>query len=56
MFDNIWFQIIVFPGLVFLLGWTFFVFYFARKTLAYIHKRVGGTTLQWTSRKFTNNI
>jgi NADH-quinone oxidoreductase subunit H len=41
MFDNIWFQILVFPGLVFLLAWTFFVFYFARKTLAYIHKRVG---------------
>ena len=34
-------QIAVFPGLVFLLGWTFFVFYFARKVLARIHKRVG---------------
>jgi hypothetical protein len=41
MFDNIWFQILVFTGLVFLLAWTFFVFYFARKVLAYIHKRVG---------------
>ena len=39
--NNILFQIVVFPGLVFLLGWTFFVFYFARKTLARIHKRVG---------------
>jgi len=35
------FYIFVFPGLLFLLAWTFFVFYFARKTLAYIHKRVG---------------
>jgi NADH-quinone oxidoreductase subunit H len=35
------FYIFVFPGLLFLLGWTFFVFYFARKTLAQIHKRVG---------------
>ena len=35
------FYILVFPGLLFLLGWTFFVFYFARKTLAYVHKRVG---------------
>ncbi len=35
------FYIIVFPGLLFLLGWTFFVFYFSRKTLAYVHKRVG---------------
>ena len=35
------FYILVFPGLLFLLGWTFFVFYFSRKTLAYIHKRVG---------------
>ena len=35
------FYILVFPGLLFLLAWTFFVFYFARKTLAYIHKRVG---------------
>ena len=41
MFNNIWFQILVFPGLVFLLTWTFFVFYFARKVLARIHKRVG---------------
>ena len=39
--DNIIFQILVFPGLLFLLGWTFFVFYFARKVLARIHKRVG---------------
>jgi NADH-quinone oxidoreductase subunit H len=38
---EILFYILVFPGLIFLLGWTFFVFYFARKTLAYIHKRVG---------------
>ena len=35
------FYILVFPGLLFLLAWTFFVLYFARKTLAYIHKRVG---------------
>ena len=35
------FYILVFPGLLFLLAWMFFVFYFARKTLAYIHKRVG---------------
>ena len=35
------FYIFVFPGLLFLLLWTFFVFYFARKTLAYLHKRVG---------------
>jgi len=35
------FYILVFPGFLFLLFWTFFVFYFARKTLAYIHKRVG---------------
>ncbi|QCT94158.1 NADH-quinone oxidoreductase subunit H [Caminibacter mediatlanticus TB-2] len=35
------FYILVFPGLLFLLAWTFFVFYFSRKTLAYIHKRVG---------------
>ena len=41
MFNNIWFQIVVFPGLIFLLVWTFFVFYFARKVLARIHKRVG---------------
>jgi len=41
MMDNILFQILVFPGLVFLLAWTFFVFYFARKVLARIHKRVG---------------
>ena len=41
MFNNIWFQIVVFPGLIFLLAWTFFVFYFARKVLARIHKRVG---------------
>ena len=41
MFNNIWFEILVFPGLVFLLAWTFFVFYFARKVLARIHKRVG---------------
>lgn len=33
--------IAVFPGLIFLLAWTFFVFYFARKFLARIHKRVG---------------
>jgi NADH-quinone oxidoreductase subunit H len=39
--SEILFYILVFPGLIFLLGWTFFVFYFARKTLAYIHKRVG---------------
>ena len=39
--DNILFQILVFPGLFFLLAWTFFVFYFARKVLARIHKRVG---------------
>ena len=41
---NIWemlFYIFIFPGLTFLLLWTFFVFYFARKTLAYLHKRVG---------------
>jgi len=41
MMNNIFFQILVFPGLLFLLGWTFFVFYFARKVLARIHKRVG---------------
>jgi len=41
MMNNIIFQILVFPGLVFLLAWTFFVFYFARKVLARIHKRVG---------------
>jgi NADH-quinone oxidoreductase subunit H len=41
MFDNIWFEIFVFPGFIFLLAWTFFVFYFARKVLAYLHKRVG---------------
>jgi NADH-quinone oxidoreductase subunit H len=41
MMDNILFQILVFPGLFFLLAWTFFVFYFARKVLARIHKRVG---------------
>jgi len=35
------FYIFVFPGLLFLLVWTFFVFYFSRKTLAYVHKRVG---------------
>jgi len=35
------FYILVFPGLTFLLLWTFFVFYFSRKVLAYIHKRVG---------------
>ena len=35
------FYIFVFPGLLFLLLWTFFIFYFARKTLAYVHKRVG---------------
>ena len=35
------FYIFIFPGLLFLLMWTFFVFYFARKMLAYIHKRVG---------------
>ena len=34
-------QIAVFPGLFFLLAWTFFVFYFARKVLARLHKRVG---------------
>jgi len=34
-------QIAVFPGLLFLLAWTFFVFYFARKVLARLHKRVG---------------
>ena len=38
---EILFYILVFPGLLFLLAWTFFVFYFSRKTLAYIHKRVG---------------
>ena len=38
---EILFYILVFPGLLFLLSWTFFVFYFARKTLARIHKRVG---------------
>jgi len=35
------FYIFIFPGLLFLLLWTFFIFYFARKTLAYVHKRVG---------------
>jgi len=35
------FYIFIFPGLTFLLLWTFFVFYFARKVLAYLHKRVG---------------
>ena len=39
--NSLWFEILVFPGLVFLLGWTFFVFYFARKMLALIHKRWG---------------
>lgn len=38
---EILFYILVFPGLLFLLAWTFFVFYFSRKVLAYIHKRVG---------------
>jgi len=38
---EILFYILVFPGLLFLLAWTFFVFYFSRKALAYIHKRVG---------------
>ena len=38
---EILFYIFIFPGLTFLLFWTFFVFYFARKTLAYVHKRVG---------------
>jgi len=38
---EILFYILIFPGLLFLLFWTFFVFYFSRKTLAYIHKRVG---------------
>jgi NADH-quinone oxidoreductase subunit H len=35
------FYILVFPGLLFLLAWTFFAFYFFRKALAYIHRRVG---------------
>jgi len=35
------FYILVFPGFLFLLTWMFFVFYFSRKVLAYIHKRVG---------------
>jgi len=41
---NLWqilFYIFIFPGLLFLLVWTFFVFYFSRKALAYVHKRVG---------------
>jgi NADH-quinone oxidoreductase subunit H len=38
---EILFYILVFPGFLFLLFWTFFVFYFGRKVLAYLHKRVG---------------
>ena len=40
-FGQILFHIFVFPGLLFLLAWTFFAFYFFRKALAYIHRRVG---------------
>jgi NADH-quinone oxidoreductase subunit H len=40
-FGEILFYILVFPGLLFLLAWTFFAFYFFRKALAYIHRRVG---------------
>jgi len=40
-FGEILFHIFVFPGLIFLLAWTFFAFYFFRKALAYIHRRVG---------------
>jgi len=40
-FGEILFHIIVFPGLLFLLAWTFFAFYFFRKALAYMHRRVG---------------
>jgi len=35
------FYILVFPGFLFLLTWMFFVFYFGRKMLALMHKRVG---------------
>ncbi len=35
------FNILVFPGLLFVLLWALFVFWFSRKVLAYIHKRVG---------------
>ena len=35
------FNILVFPGLLFVLMWALFVFWFSRKTLALIHKRVG---------------
>jgi NADH-quinone oxidoreductase subunit H len=35
------FYVLVFPGLLFLLAWTFFAFWFFRKALAYIHRRVG---------------
>ncbi len=35
------FNILVFPGLLFILLWALFVFWFSRKVLAYIHKRVG---------------
>jgi NADH-quinone oxidoreductase subunit H len=40
-FGETLFYILVFPGFLFLLGWTFFAFYFFRKSLAYIHRRVG---------------
>lgn len=35
------FNLLVFPGLLFVLLWALFVFWFSRKVLAYIHKRVG---------------
>jgi len=40
-FGEILFYVFVFPGILFLLAWTFFAFYFFRKALAYIHRRVG---------------
>jgi NADH-quinone oxidoreductase subunit H len=35
------FNITIFPGLLFVLGWSLFVFWFFRKVLAQIHRRVG---------------
>jgi NADH-quinone oxidoreductase subunit H len=35
------FKITIFPGLLFVLLWALFVFWFSRKVLAYLHKRVG---------------
>jgi len=35
------FNIYVFPGTLFILVWTVFVFWFFRKFMAYLHKRIG---------------